>query len=243
MYAVAHNRDDRDRQLEDMFITVASGREGLRRGELIHFKSDWLDRERKIINVPAHVDCDCAYCWDRAEEYAADRDGVEAEDVIDDLWQPKTEASVRAVYYGYSQRVVSVIERFADEIGTLDYAPSTINRRVDQLAEDAGIEGNIYPHALRAAAALFWADKGLEAHFLRAMMGWETMDVAVHYIRASGTQLAARIQQQVNRPGKIEPKYEPEELEEYRAMREVAEEDRDSADTDDAQKTLMEVAN
>jgi integrase len=242
IYAAAHNRGDRDRQTENKFITVGSGREGLRVGALIHFKPWWLDRERKIINIPPHVDCECAYCWRRARDYAEGRDGVEPEDVIDDLWQPKTEASVRAVYYGYSQRAVNVIETFADEIGELDYSASTISRRIDRLVEDAGITHNVYPHAMRAAAALYWADEGVDIHFLKAMMGWETMDVAVHYIQKSGRQLAAHIEQQWQQPGQVKPLFEPEELEEYRAMREAAEENHDSDDTDEAQRSLIEMA-
>jgi len=66
---------------------------------------------------------------------------------------------------------------------------------VDTLQDRANIGGRLYPHALRAAAALYWAEKGLEAHYLQAFMGWKDMRVAVRYIRATGNKLADRINQ------------------------------------------------
>lgn len=191
--ATFENSDDYETQLEDRFITVASGRLTLRRGELLHFNRDWLDRDTKLIKIPHHEPCACSYCVDRAENYAEDRD-MTAEDALALCWGPKTEAGVRAIYYGCSPRAIDAVERFADVVGTLDMDVSTINRRVDKLADRAGIRQNVYPHALRASAGFWWADLGLEAAYLQAIMGWRSIEVAVAYLRASGIQLAQRIE-------------------------------------------------
>lgn len=185
--------DDYETELENRFIVAGSGRLTLRRGELLHFNPDWIDRETKLLKIPPHVPCDCSYCEGRAEDFADDRD-MTTEEALESCWSPKTSAGVRAIYYGWSPLTIDAVEQFADVVGELEMDPSTINRRVDRLAERAHIKENIYPHALRASSAFFWADMGLEAAYLQAIMGWNSIEVAVAYLRASGYQLAQRIE-------------------------------------------------
>lgn len=187
--------DTLSRRVEDRFICHACGRLTFRSGELIHFHEGWVDRDRKIIKIPRLDDCSCRYCRERVQELAETHDDVDVEDALEVYWQPKYEASIRAIPYGYSERSIEIVETFLDEVGHLDVAQSTINRRVNTLQERAGLGGRLYPHALRAAAAFYWAEQGLEAHYLQALMGWKDMRVAVAYIRATGNQLADRINQ------------------------------------------------
>lgn len=42
----------------------------------------------------------------------------------------------------------------------------------------------LYPHALRATAATFWADNGMNATFLRKIMGWSNMETADLYVQS-----------------------------------------------------------
>lgn len=189
--------DDYVRQVEDRFIAYGSGRLTLRSGELLHFlhgdESKWLDRERKVIHVPPLAHCTCRYCKKRAKKVAARREDMTQEEVLKRYWQPKYQASVRAIPYGWSAEVIDVVERFADVVGGFACAQSTLNRRVNTLRDRAGLEGELYPHALRAASAFFWAEKGLETVYLQAMLGWQDMRVANRYIRATGQQLNERV--------------------------------------------------
>lgn len=207
LYAATFERDDDHKtRMEDRFITIAAGRLTLRRGELLHFNRDWLDREMKTIQIPFHEDCACPYCVGQAEEYAEGKD-MTAEEALEHFWSPKSEAGVRTIYYGWSARAIDAVEQFADCVGELDMDVTTINRRVDKLAERAHIE-TLYPHALRAASCFFWADLGLEAHYIQALMGWKSIEVAVSYLRASGRQLAERMErafafQEIERPDPV----------------------------------------
>lgn len=191
--ATFDDSDDRVTQLENRFITVAGGRLTLRRAAMLHFNRDWLDTDRKLIKIPPHSPCDCSYCRTRAEEYAEGRD-MSVTEALEYWWNPKTESGARSIYYGWSPMTIDAVEQFADYVGELDMDASTINRRVDTLADRAGIDRNIYPHALRASAALFFADLGLEAHYLQALMGWKSIEVAVAYLSVSGVKLAQRIE-------------------------------------------------
>lgn len=193
----AFDTDDYTRQVEDLFITYASGRLGLRSGELLHFlngvEDDWLDQDRKIIYIPKVSNCKCRYCRGRAEEVAARQDDMTMEDVLELYWQPKYKASIRAIPYGWDANIIDAVERFTNDVGGFSCSQSTINRRVNTLQDRAEIKGNLYPHALRAAAAFFWAERGLEAVYLQALMGWRDMRVANRYIRATGQQLKNRV--------------------------------------------------
>lgn len=194
LYAAACDTDHDRRRIENRFIVIGAGRLTFRSGALLHSEHMRVDRDRKIIKIPSLAPCRCNYCQERAKQLAADHDDLSYEEALDVYWQPKTDASVRAIYYGFSERAIDTVETFFDEVGELDMVQSTINRRIDRLAERAQIRGNLYPHALRASAGFFWAEKGLEAHYLQALMGWKDLRVARSYIRATGRQLARRIQ-------------------------------------------------
>jgi integrase len=175
-----------------VFMLRAMGELGLRSGELLHFRPSWLDRERKIIQIPIQDDCRCRYCQEQAAA-AAENDDITQAEALENYWQPKYRASHRAVPYNKSDKTVEITEQFADMVGNYDCAQSTINRRLNRLIECAGVNEDIHPHALRAYAALWWARQGLEAVYLQGLFGWNDMRVAVRYIQAGGDQLQQRI--------------------------------------------------
>lgn len=192
LYAATFDSNDtQETQLENRFITIGAGRETLQRSELLHFRPSWLDRDEMTIEVPLHQDCDCQYCREKAKRYADSHDDVSFEEALDNMWSPMTDAGARRIPYGWSPRVIATVEDFAEEVGSLDMDVTTINRRVDELAERAGID-DLYPAALRATAAMFWTRRGLELHQLRDLMGWASIDVGMAYLRGMETQLGLR---------------------------------------------------
>jgi len=211
LYAATFDQgDSRIVETENRFLVIGAGRVTMRKGELINFRPGWLNRKAKIIEIPEHDACTCDYCIERALDYAEDKD-VSLEEALAHFWSPKTEASARAVYYGWSERTIAAVEEYADLVETWDKDQSTINRRIDKLAERAGIERNLYPHALRAASAFYFARLGLGPFFLPGAMGWEDPRTAVAYIRASGWQLAQRIETLLSCSNLERPDAVPEE--------------------------------
>lgn len=193
LYAAAFESENRQKRIENQFIVFGTGRLGFRSGAALHFNDQWVDRARKIIRVPFRDPCTCRYCREQAEKMANRNEDLTYESALERYWKPKYPASTRAIPYGWSARSIDVVESFLDEIGNLNMAQSTMNRRVDRLQSRAGTP-KVYPHALRAAAGFFWAEKGLEPLYLMALMGWDDMRVANRYIRATGRQLNDRIQ-------------------------------------------------
>jgi uncharacterized protein (DUF1330 family) len=191
----AKQADDPQRRIEDRFITYATGRLTFRSGEVLHFNEDWVDTDRQMIKIPSYEDCRCRYCRERVQSIVEDRNDVDVEEALEFYWQPKYQASARGIPYGFSDRAIEIVETFVEEVGELDVCQSTINRRVDTLQERAGLDGDLYPHALRAAAGLYWAMNGLEATFLQSMMGWKDLTVANRYLRMNASYLDDRLEQ------------------------------------------------
>jgi integrase len=171
---------------EATWILIGGGRLGMRAGELCHAKRSWVNWERKQIKIPRHESCDCAYCRERAEVSARrlDRD---PDEVFDEYWQPKTMDSARTIPFDFDDEVEALVTAFFDEYEQYEHSRASVNRRVDRLAEAAGVDSDtIYPHALRATAATYHAYRGLSAVPLQSLLGWAQMSTAQKYIRHSG---------------------------------------------------------
>jgi len=63
-----------------------------------------------------------------------------------------------------------------------------VNRRINALAETAGLDASVYPHCLRATAASAHAARGVSAYSLMSIMGWADVGTARVYIRTNSDQ-------------------------------------------------------
>jgi integrase len=178
------------RNFEARFICLLAGRLGLRAGEIAHFKTDWLDWDRNHIRIPKHEPCNCGYCQRQARQEVDHNDQLTDTDALASRWHPKTVASARSIPFDLSLRIELCIERFAARYSCFPRSRSTVNRRVDEAAEQANLTGRIYPHCLRATAASHHAYKGVAPVPLQALMGWSDLATAQKYIRISGTATA-----------------------------------------------------
>jgi len=180
-------------QPDPEFVVALLGRLGLRRGELVHLREEWIDWQRKMIQIPQHDRCDfgdggdiCGYCRQMARqraEYAGnDLTVAEAEQW---MWVPKTAAAAREIYFGWSPRIELYIERYfeADAYTRFEASGTAVNRRVKKSARRGGLDAeSLSPHPLRATAATFHAARGISPTSLTQMFGWESLSTAEVYI-------------------------------------------------------------
>lgn len=103
-------------------------------------------------------------------------------------WKPKTPTSAREVPFDFDVRVQMTLEEFFDEYGGWEKSKSTVNRRINALAETAGLDASVYPHCLRATAASVHAARGVSAYSLMSIMGWADVGTARVYIRTNSDQ-------------------------------------------------------
>lgn len=189
--------------LEARVVLLVGGRLGLRRSEISHMQESWVDWRKRRIDIPRYLDCDqgrdhraCGSCRMHARqmvEHAAD--DLSFEDAIATMWQPKTINGARSVPFRFSPRAEIALEEYFGRFDQWMYSANAVNRRVDALAEAAGHDGNVYPHALRATAATFLADRNMDPFSLQAFFGWAQLSTAVAYV----AQSAERTERELHR--------------------------------------------
>jgi integrase len=181
------------RRVEAEFLVFAAGRLGLRRGELTHLRTDWVDHREKLVRVPGHQPCTkgkdggmCGHCRQLIEQ-AAEVNDIAVEKIEGNWWRPKTEAAVRGVPFDWCPRAELALERFAEEFDHFKRSSTAISRRIKTAAKYAsGLEADdVYPHCLRATAATYQVSRGLGAHALTSMLGWSNLATAQVYISNS----------------------------------------------------------
>lgn len=179
---------------ECRLILLLGGRLGMRAGEITHLREEWVNWRKAQIEIPAYDRCDlgrdgerCGYCKKQARQAARKNEDVEYEEAIADRWSPKTHQSIRTIPFGFDDRISETLEGFFFHRDHYPRSRSSVNRRVDRLAEAAGLENDrIYPHALRATAATYHAYQGLPVAALQSLFGWADMSTPQKYIRLSG---------------------------------------------------------
>jgi len=177
---------------ECLALLVLAGRLGMRGGEISHCHRDWLDTERKVIEIPHYWPCDdgqngeiCGYCHKRAAE-AAEHGDVTVDEALEQRWEPKTPHSARAIPYDFDPFVEATVEEFFAKYERWPTSRVGVNRRVDRIADAADYDGRVYPHALRATAASFHAYRGVPPAALQSLFGWSNLAVAEKYVRLTG---------------------------------------------------------
>ena len=184
--------DYRSRKTTRHNYLLVSGRFGLRSGEITHFMKEWIDQDRDLIRIPQSESCDCGYFREQAKREAANNN-LTFKQAMTDRWHPKTENSSHVIPFDVSLRVELCIDRFPDRYEAFPKSRSTINQRVSEAADEAGLTGRVYPHCLRATAASFHAYQGVPPVPLQAMMGWNDRSTAQKYLRISGAATAKAI--------------------------------------------------
>lgn len=175
------------------FVVTVSGRLGLRVGELMHIRPEWVNYEKEWIHVPAHEKCQrgrgggiCGMCR-RLAKQTAERNDISQTEAEKLYWKSKTPRSERKVPYSFSDRCERVIRDYFDEFDKMQGSQSTITRRLKEAVELSELErDNVTPHELRATAATYYAGTGIDVWTLQAMMGWAYAATAEHYILNSG---------------------------------------------------------
>nr|WP_282594480.1 site-specific integrase [Halomarina salina] len=182
------------------FVIFATGRLGMRAGEVTHMTAEWIDWREKTIHVPSFDRCTkgrggngpCGYCREQAQSIAANNEDITVEQALSTRWAPKTAAGARAIPFDFETRVEMTVERFFEAYDTYPHSCASINRRVNRAAEAADDldSQRVYPHGLRATASTFHAARGLTGLPLQSFMGWEKLATAETYL--NGTTEATR---------------------------------------------------
>lgn len=180
------------------FAILLAGRLGMRRGEITHLRESWVDWRRSMICVPRREPCGkgrnggpCGDCKQKAQQYvdhAPEDEPLTMAQALSMRWEPKTSAASREIPFDFDPRVQLAIERFFERYDRWPLSYAVVGRRITAAAEQAvGLDPDgVYGHALRASAATYHGDRGLDTIPLKALMGWSDMSTAQSYIASSG---------------------------------------------------------
>lgn len=172
--------------LQSRFLLICLGRLGLRAGELSHMKESWVDWEKKHLKIPQHDPCKCGYCKVMAKQECQHNDDLTYEKAMENRWHPKTRNSARTIPLSFNQEIIETFKDFFSVYTEFPLSRIGINRRLNLIIDKSDLGKSIYPHSLRATAAMWHAYKGASAFVLQAIMGWSTLQTALDYIRLAG---------------------------------------------------------
>ena len=185
-------RDSKD-SLINQFIVLMAGILGMRIGEIAHIKKHWIDFEKETITIPNYEPCNCKYCIDCKKldikrRKKPQKKGKKKKKKIKPMqkrWHPKSSAGARTLPYGFNHDVKRIMEEMFNKYTEVPLTPIAISHKIRRLGESIGLK--LFAHALRATAATRLAYDGMQARPLQVFMGWETLDMAEHYIRTCGS--------------------------------------------------------
>ena len=210
--------------LVNTFIVFMAGILGMRCGEIAHMTRDWIDFKSDIIKIPGYQPCRCGYCKTRAEDelerilIKKEKNKIENErnikiknkdiskyninipdisisdeEVMKKRWKPKTKQGIRSIPFFFNPEIKELLKEFFDTHEKLSLSPKIINDHISHLGKLAGLK-NVYPHALRATAALKFAIDGTNAETLQVIMGWKDISMANTYVRMAGKQVTEALE-------------------------------------------------
>ena len=199
MVEATYRLDDDYVALECRMILFAAGRLGMRSGEIVHMRADWIDWRRDMITIPRHERCTkgrdggiCGACRQAARQMADYNADLSLERAQSVMWKPKTSSAAREIPIDATTRAAIAIEEYFDRFDEFTVSQTGVNRRVEAMADVArGVDAeDVYPHALRSTAASFFAARDLNVTALKSMMGWSDFSTAVRYLEESGERTA-----------------------------------------------------
>ena len=161
---------------------------GMRASEYVHLRPSWIDWQNMIIKIPSEVKCtEHPEC--RKERYKTKKDGTRYLSKKANTWKPKTKNSVRAIPIDFEPRLRGALREYEDILKE-PRDRVAVYRMIKRLASKTSIKTPVTPHVLRATFASICSAKGMSAGNLQALMGWERLDTAQHYVKASGVNVA-----------------------------------------------------
>lgn len=199
LYLGALDLDERWRQ-RACTVILLGGRLGLRAGELQHLHEGWVDWTRGELRLPSHDPCGCSLCCERARQQQRSGDGRRLSTLVtDQQWTPVSGA--RSVPFGYAQRLTGVLDT---HVTTTAYLDCSAERLAELLAESArhatGLDATaIDLETLRATAAAFFADIGVETGALAGLLGVDR-DIADRFTQAAGGDTRKRVYESFDEP-------------------------------------------
>lgn len=157
---------------------------GLRVGEFVHMRREWIRWDLNKIYIPRERPCSvCRSC--RKERYKKNRktgEWVLIKPV--NTWRAKTDSAVRSVNISPELKAV-LKEFFTKHKAVQEVFPyrELAWHRLKQLAKEAGVKWRLFPQLLRGIVASKLAGQKVDVYRLKEIMGWKDIGMAAEYVK------------------------------------------------------------
>ena len=92
-------------------------------------------------------------------------------------------AAARDVPYSFHDECIEVVEAYFDEFDRVRLSYGKASRKCNKVAAMAGLDSDdVTPHGLRATAAMYHTETGIDMWGLQSFFGWAYPNTARHYI-------------------------------------------------------------
>lgn len=159
--------------LEERIVIKVPLYAGLRAGELVHMRRDWLVSDKEL-RIPPSMWCACEDCLQRQKHPGE--------------WKPKSAAGARVVPLTQPVRD-DVLALLQHDPNGLEVSRYVALRRVKRVMKRSGLripglgDSTGFLHMLRATCATMLAAAGLNEAQLCYVFGWTDLKTAQRYIR------------------------------------------------------------
>lgn len=174
---------------------------GIRTGEMAHMNPSWrtgsIEEGNFGIRIPLGDDC-LVGAGDRDKTPNSHKKGQQCHQckrqpdkrwAPDDAdWRPKTKSAQRFV--PIKQNDTQMVVKHYFELNDHVVSHQTVETRVEEIAERAGIERDVTPTELRHTYGTRLANKDFTAHKIKNLMGHATVEPATHYIKLSPSAMS-----------------------------------------------------
>lgn len=143
---------------------------GMRVGEFLHMRREWIDFNREVITIPSHQPCACSDCRDNG--------GV---------WSPKTKLSARPIVMLPKKfpLLTKILREYFDKH---DAIMDTFNHRsivwfhLQRIRKKAGITHKLFPHVCRGTYATMLYRYKVDKMIIKKSLGWRSLAMLEKYV-------------------------------------------------------------
>lgn len=181
---------DRFVEGESELVIYLAGRLGMRRTEIVHMQTAWIDWDNEWIEIPDHEPCTkgkdggiCGSCRSKAKQMAEINDAPQ-EELEGLFWKAKTVRAARSIPYSFDPHIEGLLEPYFDRFDEIKMSAGALHHRVKRAAEEAPGDDlpRVTPHTLRATSAMHHVETGIDMWGLQSFFGWAYPNTARRYI-------------------------------------------------------------
>lgn len=166
---------------------------GMRIGEFVHLKKEWIDWDNGMIRIPKKQPCACYDCMKDRPARKPKKNGEIPPPRPKGIWLPKSKAAIRTI--PLKPKMFPVFDILKQYFETHETIMETIGIRKEawnliiSAKRKAHIKHKLFPHAFRSTYATQLAISGFNEIEITQIMGWSKYEEARTYVELAGTLL------------------------------------------------------